>query len=177
LIGNYYTWGLEFEAMYRIGKSRFDVSHGFTKLIDMTLRDPATSQQYSAEPYGVGNDLANWSNHVTKLTMLYEANERWTASAMLRVYWDFQGASDLAQYYNSLGTPVTDPGFNDAFGTNAYLNLGLVYSPATKLSIRLDAYNVLGWIDEDLNKRNYILRPWEYRIEAPALATSLQYRF
>lgn len=143
----------------------------------MTLNDPTTNQSYSAEPYGVGNDLANWSNHVTKLTMSYEANERWTASMMLRVYWDFPGASDLAQYKNSQGEAVTDPGFDDAFGTNAYLNFGLVYSPTTKLSIRFHAYNVLGWLDEDLNKRNYIMRPWEYRIEAPALAMSLQYSF
>ncbi len=177
LLGNYDTWGLEFEMSYRAGKSRFDISHGFTKLIAMTLKDPATFQLYSAEPYGIGNDLANWSNHVTKLIMSYEANERWTASAMLRAYWDFQGASDLAQYYQSQGVAVTDPGFNDAFGTNAYLNFGLIYSPVTKLSIRLNAYNVLGWIDEDLSKRNYILKPWEYRNEASALAMSIQYGF
>jgi hypothetical protein len=176
LIGNYNTWGLEFEASYRAGKSRFDISHGFTKLIAMTLKDPATIQGYTAEPYGFGNDLAHWSNHVTKLIMLYKANERLTASTSLRVYWDFPGARDIVQYYNdSLGVAYTDPGFNDAFGTNAYLDFGLVYSLMTDLSIRFDAYNVLGWIDEDLSKRNYILRPWEYRIEASALAMSLQY--
>jgi hypothetical protein len=110
--------------------------------------------------------------------MLYKANERWTASTMLRVYWGFPGASDMVQYCNdSLGVAYTDPGFNDAFGTNAYLDFSLVYSLMTKLSIRFDAYNLLGWIDEDLSKRNYILRPWEYRIEASALAMSIQYSF
>jgi len=144
----------------------------------MTLKDPATIQLYTAEPYGFGNDLAHWSNHVTKLIMSYKANEHWTASTSLRVYWDFPGASGLAQYCNdSLGLAFTDPGFNDAFGTNAYLDLGLVYSLMTNLSIRFDAYNVLGWIDEDLSKRNYILRPWEYRIEASALAMSIQHSF
>jgi len=178
LLGNYSTWGLEFEASYRTGKSRFDISHGFTKLIAMDLDTITVQQGYTAEPYGFGNDLAQWSNHVTKLIMLYKANERLTASTMLRVYWDFPGARDLVQYYDeSLGVAFTDPGFNDAFGTNAYLDFGLVYSLMTKLSIRFDAYNVLGWIDEDLNKRNYILRPWEYRIEAPALAMSIQYGF
>ncbi len=177
LIGNYDTWGLEFEASYRTGKSRFDISHGFTKLFAMTLDTITVQQGYTAEPYGFGNDLAMWSNHVTKLIMLYKANERWTASTMLRVYWDFPGARDLVQYYNSLGAAFTDPGFNDAFSTNAYLDFGLVYSLMTRLSIRFDAYNVLGWIDEDLSKRNYILRPWEYRIDASALAVSIQYSF
>ncbi len=178
LLGNYDTWGLEFETSYSIGKSRFDISHGFTKLIAMDLDTITVQQGYTAEPYGFGNDLAQWSNHVTKLIMLYKANERLTASTMLRVYWDFPGARDLVQYYNeSLGLAFTDPGFNDAFGTNAYLDFGLVYNLMTKLSIRFDAYNVLGWIDEDLSKRNYILRPWEYRIEASAMAMSLQYSF
>ncbi len=178
LIGNYDTWGLEFEASYRTEKSQFDISHGFTKLIAMDLDTITVRQGYTAEPYGFGNDLANWSNHVTKLIMSYKTNEKWTASTSLRIYWGFPGARDMAQYSNdSLGVAYTDPGFNDAFGANTYLDFGLVYSLMTNLSIRFDAYNVLGLIDEDLNKRNYILRQWEYRIEAPALAISFRYSF
>ena len=42
--------------------------------------------------------------------------------------------------------------------------------------LRLDLYNVLGWIDKDLNKRNVLRRAY-YRSEAAALALSLRWEF
>jgi hypothetical protein len=41
----------------------------------------------------------------------------------------------------------------------------------------LDFYNVLGWIDEDLNKRNYLNRLSEYRAEAAALALTARLEY
>ena len=60
---------------------------------------------------------------------------------------------------------------------NAYLNLGLERKICNYGAIRLDMFNVLGWIDKDVNKRNYLVRVGAYRSEAAALALSARFEF
>ena len=45
------------------------------------------------------------------------------------------------------------------------------------MDISFNAYNVLSWINKDYNKRNYIKRSSDYRVEAAAVALNLSYRF
>ena len=45
------------------------------------------------------------------------------------------------------------------------------------MTIRLNAYNILGWFDKDYNKRSYIKRFSDYRSEAASLAVEVSYRF
>lgn len=180
-LGKQNVWGVELEGSYITEKTRFNFSHGFTKLISFDPKDPTALQTISAQPRGIGNDLADWSNHISKLAVIHDFDKRWSSSASLRLYWGFPGAEDLANFFNGQTTkksvPRTDAGFDDAFGVNAYLNLGLQYKPVEDYTFRLDAFNTLGWIDIDLNKRNFIPQVSDYRSEAPALAFTVKYEF
>lgn len=59
----------------------------------------------------------------------------------------------------------------DAFASRHYLNLGLSWQQQDTV-LRLQAYNVLGWDDQELNRRNTFSRAGQYRTEAAALALS-----
>lgn len=182
LLGDFRIWGLEPEVVYHSDGTRLSASHSYTKLIDATLRDPTAIQGISAAGYGVGGDLANWSNHISKLTLARDLDECWSADTSLRVYWGFPGGEDLTEYNNSLPTPnagigLSDPGYDEAFEANVYLNAGLECRPWQRAAIRLDLYNLLGWFDEDLNKRNYINRISEYRSEAAAIGLTMRVDF
>jgi iron complex outermembrane receptor protein len=182
LLGEFQMWGLEPEIVYGSGITRFTASHAYTKLLDATPIDPLIIEGISAAPYGFGNDLANWSNHLTKLYAVHELDECWSVSGSLRVYWGFPGARDLTEFNNSLPIPQTgiglsDPDYEKAFRANVYLNGGLERKLGCCGAIRLDLYNVLGWFDKDLNKRNYINRVSEYRSEAAAVGLSMRMDF
>ncbi len=182
LLGEFQTWGVELELRHHGDRDDFRASHGYTNLIDFTLEDATSIQGFSAKPYGYGNDLANWSNHVTKLAYTRHLSDRWQASTSLRVYWEFAGARDQTEWNSQLATPsfafgLADAGYDEAFGANVYWNLGAEYRPTPRLRLRLDGYNLAGLFDEELNKRNYILRVSDYRSEATALALTVAYRF
>jgi iron complex outermembrane receptor protein len=182
-------WGLEFEASYRTDDVHFLFSHSYTELQDGRLVDTEFVQGVSAWPYDdvvpgqpFGRHLANWSPHLTKLFAVRDLNECWTASGSLRAYWGFPGAKELTAYnaflFASEGKPspslgLTDPGFDKSFRGSCFVDLGLERKILCGRGvIRLDLYNVLGWFDIDLNKRNYLNRLSEYRSEAAAIAVS-----
>jgi len=176
-VGTQRDWGLEFEATYRTDRTRVAFSHGYTKLYDFDLLEGRTTLT-TAEPYGYGDDLANWSNHVTKITARRKLDEEWTADGSLRVYWGFPGARDFDEYDPSpVNFSVIEPGWEKAYRANVYLNLGLQYAPTPNLTVRIDGYNLLGIFDEDLNKRNYYNGHGDYRSHAPAVAFWLIYKF
>ena len=99
----------------------------------------------------------------------------------MRLYWGFPGGEDSVNFFNAQSTsrnaPRIDAGFTDSFNANVYLNLGLQYKPVDDFTFRLDAFNTLGWIDIELNKRNFILAVSDYRAEAPAVAFTAKYEF
>ena len=79
-----------------------------SKLIDFELADPGmvTSDpwiQASAKPYGYGDDLQRWANHITKVTAQWKLDNQWTLDSSLRIYWGFPGLKDYAQYSASQG--------------------------------------------------------------------------
>jgi len=194
VLGDFQIWGLEFETSYRTETTRFVASHAYTDLVNGALLDPAgIVQGVSAYPYNVlfadepfGRHLANWSPHLTKFYVMRNLDCCWSASGSLRIYWGFPGAEDLTQYNNMLlestGTPssglgLSDPGYDKAFAGNYYLDLGLERKLRQHGAVRLDFYNVLGWFDQDLNKRNYLNRLSEYRAEAAALALTARLEY
>ena len=70
---------------------------------------------------------------------------------------------------------TTDPGFFESFEESLFLNYALNYRHSDRITTRLDVYNILGWFDDDLNKRNFILEGiGTYRNEAPALAATVR---
>jgi outer membrane receptor protein involved in Fe transport len=179
-LGKQNAWGIEVEGSYVTDKTRFNFSHGYTKLISFDLDDPTDLQTISAQPNGFGSDLATWSNHITKLAVIHDFDKRWSGSASLRLYWGFPGGEDASRFFNGTtggAVPRNDEGFTEAFDANVYLNLGLQYKPVPDFTFRLDAYNTLGWIDIKLNKRNFIPNVSEYRAEAAALAFTAKYEF
>jgi iron complex outermembrane receptor protein len=174
LLGTFESWGCEFETVYNQGSNYFTFSHGYVKLLNSSLVDPGLIQGISAQPYGFGDDFANWSNNLSKLAFARDVSPQANLSSSLRVYWGFPGARDLAQYNETLAPAFSgsiaqaDPGYDKAFEANVYLDSGYQYRWNDHLTWRADVFNWLGWFDIDLNKRNFINRVSDYRPEAAA---------
>ncbi len=178
LLGAFESWGFEVEAIYTWKNCYIAMSHGYVDLLNGSLREPDLIQGISAEPYGYGDSFANWSPNVTKIAMARDLGCGSNLSSSLRAYWGFPGAEDLAEYNQSLDPNFSgsiaqaDPGYTEAFGPNVYLDFGYQQRWNKHLSWRVDLYNVLGWCDIELNKRNYINRLGSYRSEAAAVGLS-----
>lgn len=180
-VGTQREWGLEWEATYHTDRTRVSFSHGYTRLYDFDL-EPGVNTVNTAEPYGYGDDLANWSNHVTKVVAQHKLDARWTVDGSFRVYWGFPGLEDYNEYTRdsqiaSGAYPTIESGWEKGYRGNYYLNLGLQYQPSRRLTLRVDGYNLLGAFDKDLNKRNYYTSLGDYRSHAAAVALWLIYRF
>ncbi|MDV6034797.1 MAG: TonB-dependent receptor [Phycisphaera sp. RhM] len=182
VLGKFKMAGLELESSYRTDCCQWSLSHCYTQLISGFLPDITRNQGISAEPYGFGNDLVSWSPHLTKLYANREWNSLWSTSGSLRAYWGFPGDEDLANYNASLPAPngflpYIDPGYKKAFRGSYFLDFGIQRNICCGQGrMRLDFYNVLGWIDQDLNKRNVLRRAY-YRSEAAAIALTVQRTF
>jgi iron complex outermembrane receptor protein len=181
-IGTLRFYGIE--AQYRYEREDFTifVSHSYTKELDFDLADPGiVYQNISASPYGYGDDLANWNDHISKARIEWQADPAILLSGSLRVFWGMPGAVDMADY-NMAGpdTLLLLPLYSDgkrAFRESAFLDLGMQYRISEKAKFALYGYDLLGLFDEDLNKRNFFQRTSHYRDTAPSFAVWLTYRF
>jgi outer membrane receptor for ferrienterochelin and colicins len=175
LLGNQTQWGLEAEAFYNTRLCRIGGSHCYTKLVDFTLADPSITSGISASPNGFGDDLANWSNHITKIVAHRQISRSWGADASLRYYWGFPGSEDIQDRINAgpgaFGQTV--PGWERSWRESVFFNLGLDYKYNDYVRLRVDGYNLLGGFEKDLNKRNYF-GDNSFRSEAPALGLSAE---
>jgi len=177
-IGTEREYGAELEASYHTDKTRLMISHGYTKLYAFALAEDQDTY-ITAKPYGYGDDLANWSNHITKLTAQQKLDDKWTLDASLRIYWGFPGMKDYEKYspYIGGGDQFVQDGWEKTYRGSYYLNLGLQYQPSKNLTIGVMGYNLLGIFDINLNKRNYMAGSGDYRCEAPAVGVSVTYKF
>ena len=184
-VGTQREYGIELEALYHTDKTRLMISHGYTKLYDFDL-EPGQNTYITGEPYGYGDDLTNWSNHITKLIAQHDLNDRWTLDASLRVYWGFPGKKDYDEYFPYSGdgaaasdSRIIEEGWERAYRGNYYLNLGLQYKPQDNLTFGIVGYNLLGVFNKDLNKRNYmdVVGAGDFRSHAPAVGVSMIYKF
>jgi outer membrane receptor for ferrienterochelin and colicins len=177
-IGTEREYGFELEASYHTEKTRLIVSHGYTKLYGFNL-EPGENTYITAKPYGFGNDLANWSNHITKLTAEQKLNDQWTFDASFRIYWGFPGMKDYEKYYPYVGGSerFVDEGWEKSYRGDYFLNLGLRYQPTKNLTIGVTGYNLLGMFNKDFNKRNYMAGSEDYRCEAAAVGVMVSYKF
>ncbi|NPA30008.1 MAG: TonB-dependent receptor [Epsilonproteobacteria bacterium] len=181
-IGTLDFFGLEAKYSFNFDKLDGFLSHCYTKQLDFTLDDPTLQyQNISASPYGYGNDLANWHDHITKASVTYHASPRFSYTGSLRIFWGLPGAVDMADYNKEVldGTlllPLYDES-KTAFGTSAFLDLGFHYKWSEKLDISVFGYDLLGLFDEDINKRNFFQRTSQYRDTAPSLSLQLHYQF
>jgi len=178
-VGTQKDWGAELEASYHTEKTRLTLSHGYTKLLEFELT-PGKTTYATAKPFGYGDDLANWSNHITKLTAQQKLDDKWTLNASFRIYWGFPGTKDYGKYsplLRSGGGQFIEDGWEKAYRGNYFLNLGLQYQPNKNLTIGVTGYNLLGIFNRDFNKRNYLDSNGDYRCEAPAIGVSVTYKF
>lgn len=183
-VGRYKIFFSEFELGYRKEKWRWDFNHSLTKLIESDEKDSVDPSQISVEAKGKGDDLAHWANHISKLMISHQSTSKFSWNTSLVVYWGFPGSEDRAEY-NSFERPdgpatrafIDDESYDKAFGPNVYLNAGSQYDINKNTTVRLDFYNILGWVDIDYNKRNYRDLSDTYRSEAPAIGLSFSHKF
>jgi outer membrane receptor protein involved in Fe transport len=186
-IGEIDTIGAEGEMTYRTHDTDFTFSHSFVKLVNFKL-DAGDTTFLSAAPAGFGWDLANFPQQQSKITAHRQLNQKLSIDGSIRIDWNFPGDKDFVKKFNANppfgdlpfdGFPTTArPGWNP-FGPSAFLDLGLQYKFNEHASLRLDAYNVLGWANKNLNKRVFIGTQWygQFRDEAPALGITFKYEF
>jgi len=183
-IGRYKMAGGELQASYATAHRRIRVSHGITRLVGASIPAslPPGGQAITAEPYGYGNNLAEWAPYITKAALIQDIRKRWTASSSLVYYSGFPGAKDFAAYAATLSPlasamPSSDPGYTTPYGPNLYVNAGAEFRPAEHWAVRLDGYNLAELADETLSKRNYYFRLSEFSVQKASVALSLRYHW
>jgi len=177
VLGNQKEWGVELESSYHTDKTKIGISHSYTKLLSFDLED-GKSTFITAKPYGYGDDLAQWSNHITKITAEQKLDDKWTLDGSFRIYWGFPGMKDYDQYLHDTSNNNVAQLFemdNKPYRGNYYLNLGLRYKPTNDMTIGIFGYYLLGIFDRDLNKRNTGYSG--FRDHAPAVSVSVEYKF
>ncbi|MDM7860374.1 TonB-dependent receptor [Alteromonas sp. ASW11-36] len=180
-IGTMNVNGLEIEFASKAHHLDWNISHSYTQLHNFELKfDELRNQVQTAEPYGYGDDLANWSPHISKANFVWHGSENWKFNGSLVIYWGFPGAEDYTRYNNEVlmaSNRSQSEGETNAFDTSARLNLGVSYSLSPRITVGLHAHNALGWADKELNKNNFYARMAGYRIEAASISASLNIRF
>ncbi len=190
--------GIELEAIYSTQHWRAAFSHSYTKLDSFEIIEDGAFPLITASAYGWGNDLMNWSDHITKLSGTYKYSDKVSLDASLRVFWKYTGAEDWARYSTYLkeinpnedqdvdgdgkpdtrpSTAIVDQGYDEPFGESVFLNLGANYKLSDNTKADLHFYNLMGLFDGTYNKRLYLINVANYREEAPAVALTLTHTF
>lgn len=180
VLGRQSVYGGELELSYQQDKHNIIFSHGFTKLEDFNLDQNVAFNVISAAPDGYGNDLAHWSNHITKLWYDYSFSEKLSANASAVAYWGYPGAEDFANFNNNdLGNSRFTSGYisDSAYRESIFVNMGAQYNFNKDTTFNIHLHNVLGWFERGYNKRNAFLRSDLYRVDAPSVSISMSYKF
>ncbi|TCI03672.1 hypothetical protein EZV61_09005 [Corallincola luteus] len=185
-VAEYRVGGLELELSYHTETWDIRASHSYTKLSSFDAEE-GKSQKISAEPFGYGDDLSQWSNHISKLAASWQFDTALKFNGALRVFWDYQGSQDYIDYTvdqraasedgNSSSTALTDPGYTDSTDWAVFLDLGAHYQLAPQHSVSLQGYNLMGLFDDDFNKRLYVINVGNYRADAASFALNYRYDF
>ena len=156
-LGDMGIYGVELEVLYKTDKTSLGFSHGYSQLSNFKLDDPATDQFFTTEPYGYGDDLAAWHDHITKFNVSHNVTKRLNFNGSVVVYWGCEGRKDYLAYTRDFqGWDYTEGVSDHKIGDPAYfLNLGLEYTVDDHLKIAAHAYDVLGLFNVDLNHRDY----------------------
>ena len=183
-IGDFQIAGGEVGLHYRTGTTRISLSEAYSTLVHASVPAnlPAAGQGITSAPYGFGNELAEWSPSITKLSIIHDVTKELTLSASAVYYGGFPGAKAYADYARTLpsppsSAPLSDAGYNTPYGPNIYVNLGLEYRPNKNWTLRVDAYNLVDLVSEKLSKRNYYFRTSEFSEMPAAVSVSISYKF
>lgn len=178
------TAGFEAEWHYNHGPWSMVASHGFTKLLSFA-GETAGNQRISASGSGYGNDLSQWSNHISKLALNHQYNQSTNMNMSLRVFWQYEGSQDYLDFSyerresdaNSDSVALADAGYDDSVGMAAFLDLGLQYQFSNQSHISVNAHNLLGLLDDKLNKRMYVINVGNYQVEPTYVSAEYRYDF
>ena len=173
------TAGLELELKYQTEKLDLIASHSYVRLLNIRYLD-SSIDDISAEPFGYGNGLYDYSDHVSKLYANYKFTPKFNAYTSLILLWGFPGSEDFADRDEDLGShngvTITGDADDDAFSASIFLNMGCKYSFTDAFIAEVNLHNVLGWVDEVYNKET-IYRTSNYRVRAPAVSVGVTYSF
>lgn len=182
---------LELALKYQSERWQIAASHGYSKLLhaQQNTSVPVTVLSVADAENGRGDDLGFWSNHLSKLALLYDLGDTLKLSSSLVHYWGFPGTDDFSQWVTAnAGTALPGNtyqryGVYDGSNTrtaksNTYFNAGLKWQLDPKLSVALDGYNLLGFFDEETSKRNFIgANAGSYQIDPASFGVRLDYHF
>lgn len=181
LVANLKSYGAEGEILYKPSdRLEFSASQTYTQLDDVSLFKGITSIEETAAYSGRGNNFANWANHETKLRLLWHFNERCTLSSSAIFYWGWPGGKDYARLFAWSPARFDQKNGLESFEPSYFWNMGLEYKYSANTTLRLDAYNILGWFDKDLGKRKFGFTndfPGMYRIQPAALGFQVIHTF
>ena len=142
-VGTLKTIGMEIDLKYKKENFELGINHSFVKQIDFLTADRVEYSGISYSDYyrkvttptvyilSNGNDLANWSNHATKLyTNIDLLEKKLTLHGDVRVFWGFEGSEDGLNALADAGgnaqsiQAVRD---KDAYGVLSTANVSLTY--------------------------------------------------
>lgn len=152
------SFGSELEAGYKTSNIHLHFSHAFNKHMscyDNSALDP--------KPINVYSCVENWPAQITKAYLEYKLTEALSCHSDLRLYHP---------QLNKFGLPVIDQHISTLFW-----NFGFSYAPNATTTFFVNGYNLMGLLNRDWNKHNYFNGYDAYRIHAPAIAVSVQYRW
>lgn len=160
-LGDLALWGLTLRWQYAQDGTLAGLSHSYTKQLSWKPSDNTRTQGISFSDYnvsglvGVGNDLYNWSNHITKGYITARLKERWTLHTDAQVYWQWQGYLDGLQSFDNKFAADTNAYWTatrafyeeERYGktdirVNVRINYRLFERPSVELSVY--ALNLLG---------------------------------
>jgi len=176
-------WGFEFELAWHTDSIDFGFSHTYTHLYQFDLKKGVTSSFVTTKPNGYGDNLNNWSNHLSKLNGRYQLNDKWLMHGAAVYYWGFDGIKDNLEYQTDIriandDAPLYEFGNDEISGSNVYLNLGVNYTMQENLNLGFNGYNLLGLLDIKYNKRNYFQSSdGSYRLQAVSLSLYANFLF
>ena len=156
LIGELQTFGLEFETQYKKDNFNIGASHSFVKQLDWELDDEVAASGISYSDYyyntgsGIilskGNDLANWSNHATKLFMNADfLDGKLTLHGDMRTLWGFEGYKDgMDALEEAGGTPeiIAAMHDHDVFDLEITANVSLTYHINKSADLTVFVHNI-----------------------------------
>jgi len=177
LLGTLKLGGFEGEISYNHKKFRIGLNHSFVKQHDFklgknkslsgisysdlnnTVTVPDSWGGGTATYQGYGNDLANWSNHATKLFSQIYVNSRLKFHLDGRIFWQWEGEKDGLQVFENVKyTGDSDAKYLEkkdlvietlradslnAFGTDARLNIGAEFKATRNVRVSLYIQNLL----------------------------------
>lgn len=162
--------GAELAFSYRDDDWHLKFSQSYNKLLDLELIDPTIRGAVSASPQGFGDDFQDSDNHITKLYGAYRIDNRLAIDSSLLIFWGKPGKRD--EWEGLMGLEIIP----ETYRKSARWNAGLNWQLKENAYLRFDAHNILGWFDENLNKRS-IRAEATYINEAPALSVRFGYDF